>query len=220
MVDVDGDGKGDEVIESTAGHAFWTNLTEALNDGAKWVPARDLVSGAWLRTSSGTWVQATALTAETRLVSTYNLSVSQTHTYYVDLANTDALVHNCSDLVGDEAKFPQAHTLKEHVNVSESQAIALARKKGGPNSVFDNVEIAQSVADSAIAGSAKRIARWLRGGGQKLTISGPSGIASLGWMADVDGEISRTGGDFTMILQREKGHKAGYIVYTLFPGRR
>ncbi|CAM3243470.1 hypothetical protein [Stackebrandtia soli] len=45
-VDVDGDGKGDEVIESTAGHAFWTNLTEPGNDGAKWVPARDLVSGA------------------------------------------------------------------------------------------------------------------------------------------------------------------------------
>jgi len=94
MVDVDGDGKGDEVIESTAGHAFWTNLTEPSNDGATWVPARDLVSGAWLRTSSGTWVQATTLTAETRLVNTYNLSVSQTHTYYVDLANSDALVHN------------------------------------------------------------------------------------------------------------------------------
>jgi len=94
---IDGDGKGDDTIESTAGLAFWTNLIEPGNDGAKWVPARDLVSGAWLRTSSGTWVQATALTAETRLVNTYNLSVSQTHTYYVQTATADALVHNCDN---------------------------------------------------------------------------------------------------------------------------
>ncbi|CAM3243714.1 polymorphic toxin-type HINT domain-containing protein [Stackebrandtia soli] len=121
-VDVDGDGKGDDTIASTAGHAFWTNLTEPSNDGAKWVPARDLVSGAWLRTSSGTWVQTTALTAETRPVNTYNLTVSQTHTYYIKFANTDALVHNC-----DDGGFKRP--------VSEDETSKINQEYGGTNTL-------------------------------------------------------------------------------------
>ncbi|WP_415646259.1 hypothetical protein [Stackebrandtia soli] len=69
---------------------------------------RDLVSGARLRTSSGTWVQATALAADTRPTNTYNLSVSQTHTYYVEAAAADVLVHNCeTGTVWDDIKGTQ-----------------------------------------------------------------------------------------------------------------
>ena len=69
---------------------------------------RDLVSGARLRTSSGTWVQATALTADTRPVNTYNLSVGQTHTHYVETAAADVLVHNCeTGTVWDDIKGTQ-----------------------------------------------------------------------------------------------------------------
>jgi len=64
--------------------------TEA-GDG-NWAPARDLATGAWLRTSSGTWVQATVITAYTTKTHTYNLTVADHHTYYVTAGNTDTLV--------------------------------------------------------------------------------------------------------------------------------
>ncbi|MER7316570.1 MULTISPECIES: HINT domain-containing protein [Streptomyces] len=59
--------------------------------------ATDLQAGAWLRTSTGTYVQITAVerwTATTSAV--HNLTVSDLHTYYVLAGATPVLVHNCS----------------------------------------------------------------------------------------------------------------------------
>ncbi|WP_415646281.1 hypothetical protein [Stackebrandtia soli] len=42
-------------------------------------------------------MQTTAATTETRPTNTYNLTVSQTHTYHVRIADTDTLVHNCGE---------------------------------------------------------------------------------------------------------------------------
>jgi len=52
-IDEDADGSGDGQITSTAGHAYWT--ADTVDGDGYWAPARDLVAGAWLRTSSGTW---------------------------------------------------------------------------------------------------------------------------------------------------------------------
>ena len=60
-----------------------------------WTPARNLDTGAWLKTSSGTWIQVSTIDAYTNPVNTYNLTVAEDHTYYVELGAADVLVHNC-----------------------------------------------------------------------------------------------------------------------------
>ncbi|MFF9341724.1 polymorphic toxin-type HINT domain-containing protein, partial [Streptomyces sp. NPDC014773] len=61
----------------------------------KWVDAKDLKPGQWLRTSAGTHVQVTAVQAWTQTASVRNLTVADFHTYYVLADTTPVLVHNC-----------------------------------------------------------------------------------------------------------------------------
>jgi hypothetical protein len=129
------------------------------------------------------------------------------------------LVHNCGDLAADAASFPNAHVLDEHVNVSTSEAVGLAVAKGGQNGVFVDQQMAQVVVDYTQANYATRIANWLRGSDQQLVIQGSYGAggSSLGWIANADGAITQAGNRFTIVLQRQPGHAAGYYVYTAYP---
>nr|WP_268219802.1 hypothetical protein [Streptomyces sp. EMB24] len=64
----------------------------------KWLDATDLQPGQWLRTSAGTYVQITAIEHWTSLGATvHNLTVGDTHTYYVAAGASLLLVHddNC-----------------------------------------------------------------------------------------------------------------------------
>ncbi|MFF2403138.1 RNase A-like domain-containing protein [Streptomyces goshikiensis] len=132
---------------------------------------------------------------------------------------TPILVHNCNNLAGDVAKFPgQAHALDEHVNVSQQQATALAARKGGPNGVFLDAQTAQQVVDYGLAGNEKRVNTWLRGSERQLTIKGSLGANNpIGWAAHPDGRITPTSNQYTMVLQRQKGHAGGYFVLTAYP---
>ncbi|WP_238323859.1 ricin-type beta-trefoil lectin domain protein [Salinispora pacifica] len=90
-IDTDGD-RGTETAEITAtdGHPFW------VPELGEWIDATDLRSGQWLRTSSGTYVQITAIDRWDILQATvHNLTVANIHTYYVIAGNTPVLVHNC-----------------------------------------------------------------------------------------------------------------------------
>lgn len=90
-IDTDGD-RGSETAEITAtdGHPFW------VPELGEWIDATDLRSGQWLRTSSGTYVQITAIDRWDILQATvHNLTVANIHTYYVLAGNTPVLVHNC-----------------------------------------------------------------------------------------------------------------------------
>lgn len=81
-------GGGGSVV-ATSGHPFW------LPDRGEWLDAGKLTVGDLLRTSSGTYVQVTALqrfTAEQRV---HNLTVSGLHTYFVVVGGTTVLAHNC-----------------------------------------------------------------------------------------------------------------------------
>ncbi|WP_308114843.1 polymorphic toxin-type HINT domain-containing protein [Streptomyces sp. ISL-12] len=98
-VDTDG-AKGDKTasITATDGHPFWVPELDA------WVDATDLSPGEWLRTSTGTYVQVTAVdrwTAQTATV--HNLTVGDVHTYYVLAGATPVLVHNSNGLCGTAA---------------------------------------------------------------------------------------------------------------------
>lgn len=76
-------------LTATDGHPFWV---PALN---RWIQADKLTDGQWLQTSTGTWVQITAVTHRTTSTTVYNLTVADLHTYYVLAGATPVLVHNC-----------------------------------------------------------------------------------------------------------------------------
>ncbi|WP_406477745.1 ricin-type beta-trefoil lectin domain protein [Streptomyces sp. NBC_01615] len=90
-VDADGEkGSKTATITATDGHPFW------VPELGEWVEATDLKSGEWLRTSSDTRVQITAIKRWTTLyASVHNLTVAGEHTYYVLAGDTPVLVHNC-----------------------------------------------------------------------------------------------------------------------------
>jgi hypothetical protein len=94
-VDVDGD-QGDQTgtVVATDGHPFWSQ------DLRTWVNATDLQVGALLRTSTGTYVQVTAIERWTEPSQrVHNLTVDGLHTYYVLAGHTPVLVHNCGGSV-------------------------------------------------------------------------------------------------------------------------
>jgi RHS repeat-associated protein len=97
-VDLDGV-RGNETgkLTATDGHPFWVPSLH------EWVKAADLQAGALLRTSTGTYVQVTAIrkwTAQDQWA--HNLTVDGLHTYYVMAGASPVLVHNCG---ADGARF-------------------------------------------------------------------------------------------------------------------
>jgi hypothetical protein len=200
-------------LHTTAHHPFWDQTAHA------WVAAAALAVGHQLRTIDGRVVTVVGVYSHTASKDMRDLTVAHIHTYYVIAGNTPVLVHNCGDLVGDAGRFPNAHVLTEHVNVSQQEAIALAASKGGPNGVFTDSQMAQVVVDYTQAFHSRQIANWLRGSEQQLAIQGNYGVGggSLGWIAMPDGTVRTAGNAFTVVLQRQPGHAAGYYVYSAYP---
>ncbi|MET9530473.1 RICIN domain-containing protein [Streptomyces sp. NPDC006649] len=200
-------------ITTTPGHRVYVT-------GRGWVQASDLHTGDGMLTPGGT----PEFVVDVRAVSTpqtvYDLTVSNLHTFYVLAGSAPVLVHNCNDIVKDGQAFPGvAHALDEHVKVTLQEAIALAAKKtGGKNSVFSDLQTAQQVVDYALADKATMIRNWLRGSNQQLPLVGTFGAGnSLGWVAHADGKVTQAGNRYRIILQRQKGHRFGYFVLTAFP---
>ncbi len=99
VIDTDGD-KGEKTAEVTAtdGHPFW------VPELGQWLDATDLQPGQWLQTSAGTHVQITAIERWTAPGTTvHNLTVGDTHTYYVAAGNETLLVHNCGGSIPGHA---------------------------------------------------------------------------------------------------------------------
>ncbi|MFJ3323602.1 polymorphic toxin-type HINT domain-containing protein [Streptomyces griseus] len=90
-IDVDGErGNATASVTATDGHPFW------VAELGEWIDATDLRGGDWLRTSTGTYVQITAVERwEDPSETVYNLTVRDVHTYYVLAGATPVLVHNC-----------------------------------------------------------------------------------------------------------------------------
>ncbi|MEV6982689.1 RHS repeat-associated core domain-containing protein [Sphaerisporangium sp. NPDC051017] len=89
-VDVDGGrGTATGTVTATDGHPFWV-------PARGWVDAGELVPGTWLRTSAGTYVQVTAIRKVLKWERVHNLTVGDTHTYYVSTGGRDLLVHNAT----------------------------------------------------------------------------------------------------------------------------
>ncbi|PDP87836.1 hypothetical protein CQJ94_09950 [Glycomyces fuscus] len=78
-----------DVVIATDGHPFW------VPDLEQWVDAIDLAPGMWLQTSSGTWVQVSAVQSWTQAATVHNLTVQGVHTFHVAAGGLDVLNHNC-----------------------------------------------------------------------------------------------------------------------------
>ncbi|WP_160422917.1 polymorphic toxin-type HINT domain-containing protein [Agromyces seonyuensis] len=87
----DGTG-GTGTLEATDGHPFWVPERD------RWVDSGDLLPGDWLQTASGTLVQITAIEHDHRPQTVHNLTVADIHTYYVQIGESEVLVHNCNGL--------------------------------------------------------------------------------------------------------------------------
>ncbi|WP_432151355.1 ricin-type beta-trefoil lectin domain protein [Streptomyces sp. bgisy029] len=89
-IDTDGDhGTKTAEITATDGHPFWVPELD------EWIDATDLESGQWLHTAAGTRVQIAAIERWVdRDATAHNLTVGDTHTYYVLAGDTAVLVHN------------------------------------------------------------------------------------------------------------------------------
>ncbi len=97
VIDTDGDnGEATAEVTATDGHPFW------VPELGQWLDATDLQPGQWLQTSAGTHVQITAIERWNSLGATvHNLTVGNTHTYYVLAGATPVLVHNCGTTEDD-----------------------------------------------------------------------------------------------------------------------
>lgn len=81
-------------LTSTDEHPYWNPDLEV------WVNAEDLSPGDPLTTPNGTPVRITAVHPSSRTATVYNLTIADTHTYYVLAGQTSVLVHNANCVVG------------------------------------------------------------------------------------------------------------------------
>nr|WP_281167514.1 polymorphic toxin-type HINT domain-containing protein [Actinopolyspora mortivallis] len=102
-VDVDGDrGDATESVTATGEHPFW------VPDRDEWVQAQDLQVGDRVRTAEGEQRLVTSIRTWTALQRVHNLTVDDTHTYYVALDGQDeSLVHNSNTQCWDDGGWVQ-----------------------------------------------------------------------------------------------------------------
>ncbi|MFI5620512.1 polymorphic toxin type 43 domain-containing protein [Streptomyces sp. NPDC051567] len=130
-IDTDGEnGPNTAEVTATDGHPFWV---PELN---QWIDATDLHPGQWLQTSTGTHVQITAVERRTTQGATvHNLTVSNTHTYYVLAGKTPVLVHNSNCLIGGSG--PAKGVLEVSDRVKSVGAVKNFSPKGDRDFIFD-----------------------------------------------------------------------------------
>ncbi|MCH0541411.1 hypothetical protein I3F58_17955 [Streptomyces sp. MUM 203J] len=114
--------EGPEVIATTDHHPFWSESEQA------WLDAGDLKPGMTLRTDTGTTVIIAATRSYGALQSTYNLTVSDLHTYYVLAGQTPVLVHNsgpgCGSIWVDANKVPHHFKHAEDFGITGKESKA------------------------------------------------------------------------------------------------
>lgn len=86
-------------VTATGGHPIWADDDgNAATPGGRWVDAKDLRIGDWLKSADGRLVRIAGTHALTRHTHAYNLSVDDLHTYYVLAGDQPLLVHNTDDV--------------------------------------------------------------------------------------------------------------------------
>jgi hypothetical protein len=100
------------IVHTTQNHPFWDETTDT------WVNAADLAPGHELRTDTGDVAIVTAVHNRTGSELMRDLTVSDTHTYYVLVGDTRVLVHNDNGV-----------PLPEHFDVPDDYVIMIGGQK-------------------------------------------------------------------------------------------
>ncbi|MFJ8764685.1 polymorphic toxin-type HINT domain-containing protein [Streptomyces clavifer] len=127
---------GIEKLTATHEHPFWSP------SAARWVDARELTPGATLLTDAGDTVIVTANRSFDRHAKTYNLTVSDLHTYYVLAGETPVLVHNSNC-------FAKISRQKQDQHVAGTKEYEERLTNGTPTSVFASRSEADAYAQYA-----------------------------------------------------------------------
>ncbi|WP_344557952.1 RNase A-like domain-containing protein, partial [Streptomyces atrovirens] len=230
----------DGALTSTAGHRFWV-------EGKGWTLVSDLRTGDRLRTPDGALHAVTGLTDRSGLAAreVFDLTVDALHTFYVTTEGTrpqDVLVHNCTDIVGDEG-IEGAHTLRDHVNKTDAQMKqkALDSVRGIATRWLDEATAARAV-DKAMRQwiaqprNADKLETWKNKQAQRigkgigfdprkdlLTFTwtlGDEGSLGFKWVRNGDDAVKSAAGNKVSISLKYVGkqHKpTKYVVYTAYP---
>ncbi|MCL8017490.1 ricin-type beta-trefoil lectin domain protein [Streptomyces sp. AS02] len=236
---------GGSSLDTTAGHKIRT-------DERGWVLASDLRPGDRLIGADGTLRAVTEVRDRPGLAPrrVYDLTVDGLHTFYVrteGAAAADVMVHNCMNLSDEDlASLPQRyrdvmHTLKDHVRKTPQEALALARQRNEPKTIWTSQDIAQQAIDRVVGDYfSKRLAdgtkvldkekwkkfeQWAAKAGdmeQYRPITGKwDAYPSLGKTYHPNGRIEDAGNTVTVILMKVRGHtgkgRGGYVIKTAYP---
>ncbi len=171
-IDVDGEqGNATASVTATDGHPFW------VAELGEWIDATDLRGGEWLRTSTGTYVQITAVERwEDPSETVYNLTVRDVYTYYVLAGETPVLVHNsnCTNWAANSVKT-WGHTFKTHgAGAKNTKALTdRARSTGNQQGQWlDNDGAAEFLKGLHVEGGGPRSVRIPDGLGQVIMPDG------------------------------------------------
>ncbi|MFI8817702.1 MULTISPECIES: RNase A-like domain-containing protein [unclassified Streptomyces] len=172
----------------------------------------------------------------------YDLTVDAFHTFYVGAGGDrpqDVLVHNCTNIVGDEG-IEGAHTINDHVKPDDDTMASMAKDKGAATKWTDQATAVGAI-DQAMAswikqpGNAQKLESWRIEQAQRVgkgtsfdprqdlrTIRVPvQGFgASLGRKWVKNGPQGAVVGNFVHIeLKFAKGHTKPrtWVVYTAYP---
>lgn len=98
-------------VTATGGHPFWVDADgRAATLGGRWVDAKDLKRGDWVKTADGHLARVTGTHAHRQRATVNNLTVHRLHTYHVLAGDTPVLVHNsCGGLPDDIKALSEAN---------------------------------------------------------------------------------------------------------------
>ncbi len=118
-------GRAEDLVSTTT-HPFWVDSEQ------RWIEAGRLKPGMRLRAADGTSVELKVTRSFDKRQLTYDLTVSDVHTYYVLAGVTPVLVHNCDD----PPTSLYHYTTEENMNkIVESQELYASTAESNPNDV-------------------------------------------------------------------------------------
>ncbi|MEI5033273.1 polymorphic toxin-type HINT domain-containing protein [Streptomyces sp. S1A(2023)] len=107
-------------VVATDGHPFW------IPSLGEWVDASELEPGQRLQSSAGSWLQITAVQTWTQNAAVHNLTIADTHTYYVLAGEASALVHN-SNCEGPILTKAQSNQVLDYLGYKETKEKSAGR---------------------------------------------------------------------------------------------
>ncbi|CAM4299546.1 RHS repeat-associated core domain-containing protein [Kibdelosporangium persicum] len=125
-IDTDGSaGSATATLEATDWHPIWVADLNA------WVPIANIKAGSWLRTSTGTWIQVTAVRHYTNNTPAHDLTIDGIHSYHVRAGATSVLVHNCSAPVPEDGVSEELAAVADAAEMQEADFASEYRSPSG-----------------------------------------------------------------------------------------